>query len=247
LNIAWGITGAGHFLKETIQAMNSLVDTYRLNVTIFISNAGLQVVRIYGFWDSLKKISDGSYLREIVTEAEDGPGFPRTGRFLRGIYSALIISPATMNSIAKMVHGVADTIVTNAMALAQKARVPILIVPTDQSGDIIETQLPQYVSRDICRSKMCKECPPMKVCPNSVVEFLEGEPRINLALCQGCKLCIKACPFGAIRDGDKIIIHPRKVDLKNVRKLKRMHGVTVLDHPMQICAQLLSIMKADSK
>ena len=46
--IAWAITGSGHFLKESIDIINSLN-----NIDLFLSRAGEEVLKWYGY-----KLSD---------------------------------------------------------------------------------------------------------------------------------------------------------------------------------------------
>ena len=230
--IAWGITGAGHFLKETFEVMHKVVKTDKFKFTTYLSSAGTRVVMMYGLWNQLEQISNGNYLQEILTETEEGAGSPRAGRLLRGIYKALIVSPASGNTVAKVAYGIADTLVTNAIAQAQKGSVPVFIVPTDQQEGFIETTLLYRVERSEC--KLCEPCPIVAVCPSSAIQIRNGIPNINLALCQNCGLCVTACPFSAVKYGEKIKLRVRAVDFENVEKLKRMDGVTVLEHPRQI-------------
>jgi dihydromethanopterin reductase (acceptor) len=232
VEIAWGITGASYFLKETFDAMQKVVKTYNVKVTTYLSSAGSQVVRICGVWNQLQQISTGSYLQEIFTETEEGAGSPRAGRLLRGIYDALIISPASGNTVAKIEYGIADTLVTNTTAQAQKRGVSVYLVPTDQQAGFVETTLLYRVERNEC--KLCDPCPSAIVCPYSAIRIREGIPNINLALCQNCTLCITACPFGAVKYGEKIKFRVREIDLENVEKLKRMDGIAILEHPKQI-------------
>lgn len=230
--IAWGITGAGHFLKETFEIMHKVVKTNKVKVTTYLSSAGTRVVRTYGLWNQLEQISNGNYLQEILTETEEGAGSPRAGRLLRGIYKALIVSPASGNTVAKVAYGIADTLVTNAIAQAQKGIVPVFIVPTDQKAGFIETTLLHRIERSEC--KLCEPCPIVAICPHSAIQIRNGIPNINLALCQNCGLCITACPFSAVKYGEKIKLRVRAVDFENVEKLKRMDGITVLEQPKQI-------------
>jgi dihydromethanopterin reductase (acceptor) len=238
--IAWGITGASHFLKETFETMHRLVKTKKVKVTTYLSSAGAQVVRICGLWNQLEKISNGNYLQEILTEPEEGAGSPRAGRLLRGIYKALVVSPASGNTVAKIAYGIADTLVTNAVAQAQKGEIPVYIVPTDQHPGFIETTLLYRVERSQC--KLCEPCPIVTVCPHSAIKVKNGVPNINLALCQNCKLCITACPHGAVKYGEKIKLRVREIDIENVEKLRRMRGVTVLGHPKQIGDALKNLL-----
>jgi dihydromethanopterin reductase (acceptor) len=238
--IAWGITGASHFLKETFETMQRVAKTGNVKVTTYLSSAGAQVVRICGLWSQLEKISNGNYLQEILTETEEGAGSPRAGRLLRGIYKALIVSPASGNTVAKIAYGIADTLVTNAVAQAQKGEIPVYIVPTDQQPGFIETTLLYRVKRNEC--KLCEPCPIVAICPYSAIQLKNGVPNINLALCRNCKLCITACPYGAVKYGEKIKLRVREIDIQNVETLKQTRGITVLEHPKQIEATLKKLL-----
>jgi|YelNatPaOPRAMG01_1025707.scaffolds.fasta_scaffold00284_28 dihydromethanopterin reductase (acceptor) len=232
VQIAWGITGAGHFLKETFDVMGKVAELKKVKVTAYVSSAGIDVVKMYGFWDKLRLISPGKYLQEVFVEVEEGPSAPHAGRFNRKIYKALIVSPASGNTVAKVVHGIADTIVTNAVAQAQKGEVPVYIVPSDQHEGFAETALPYRVERSEC--KLCRPCLVVSACPYSAVEIIDGFPSIRSMLCQGCGLCIASCPYGAVKYGEKIRLRLRKVDVDNLEKLREMDGITVLDNPQQI-------------
>ena len=50
--------------------------------------------------------------------------------------------PATANTVAKIAMGIADSLVTNAVAQALKIRVPTYIFPVDQKSGSITTILP---------------------------------------------------------------------------------------------------------
>jgi len=131
MNIAWGITGAGHLLKESYDTFRMLAQKHQ--ITIFVSGAGEEVLRMYGLLDKLNEISGGEHLQEIFLESQSGRSFPKAGRFLLGKYDALVVSPATSNTVAKIVHGIADSLITNAVAQANKSGTPVYIVPVDIS------------------------------------------------------------------------------------------------------------------
>jgi len=59
-----------------------------------------------------------------------------------GRYDFVLIAPATANTVAKIAHGIADTLVTNAAAQAMKVDVPVYIFPVDQKEGEIITKLP---------------------------------------------------------------------------------------------------------
>jgi dihydromethanopterin reductase (acceptor) len=232
VQVAWVITGAGHFLEETFDVMSQLVKGNKVTVTTYLSSAGEQVVKMYGLWSKLEQISPGGYLQEILTESEEGPGFSHAGRFVLDLYQALIVSPASGNTVAKIVYGIADTLATNAVAQAQKGEVPVYVVPTDQKEGFVETTLPYRVDRMECR--LCDPCPVVDVCSYSAFRIVDGVPKIDSLLCQGCGLCVTACPFGAVKYGEKKRLWIRSVDVQNVKKLRLMNNVTVLEHPQQI-------------
>ncbi|MBU4138321.1 MAG: dihydromethanopterin reductase (acceptor) [Euryarchaeota archaeon] len=226
MKLAWGITGAGHFLRESVELFKKLrKSTPDLKVTTLVSRAGEEVVRMYGLENDLNFISDGSYLEEIFLEREQGASVPKTGRFLLGKYDALIVSPATSNTTAKIVCGIADTLITNAVAQAAKGGVPVYIVPVDIAGDI-ESRMPFFIDREICRR--CEICPPADKCPEHAIT-----DQIDLLKCSGCGICVKLCSYGAIRGG-LVKLKVRDVDAKNVRLLRELEGVTVLETPQMI-------------
>lgn len=226
MKLAWGITGAGHFLRESVEVFKKLKkSTSDLKVTTLVSRAGEEVVRMYGLEKDLNSISDGSYLEEIFLEYKQGASVPKTGRFLLGRYDALIISPATSNTTAKIVCGIADTLITNAVAQAAKGGVPVYIVPVDIAGDI-ESRMPFFIDREIC--KRCEICPPLDKCPEHAIT-----DQIDLLKCSGCGICVKLCSYGAIRGG-LVKLKVRDIDAKNVRLLRELEGVKVLETPQMI-------------
>ncbi|MGQ9719805.1 MAG: dihydromethanopterin reductase (acceptor) [Candidatus Jordarchaeum sp.] len=229
--IAWCITGAGHFLLESFEVFLKLVKKKDVKVTTFLSCAGEEVARVYGILDRLEKISPGNYYQEIILEREQDKGFPKTGRFARNRYSALVISPATANTVAKMACGIADTLITSAFAQAQKGEVPTYVVPTDLRAGIVMTKLPALVDHDICID--CDTCLPLEKCPNNAIKIIE-KPVIDLTLCRGCKTCVELCPHSAIIFGKEIKTKVRKLDEENVNKVSQLEGVKILKHPSEI-------------
>jgi flavoprotein len=117
--IAWAITGAGHALEECIDTMLKYE-----NVDIFLSRAAEEVLRIY-------KLDTRLNAPGVRIYHETKASSPLIGRLFGGTYQGLVIAPATSNSVAKFVHGISDTLVTNLFAQAGKSRIPIIVYPTD--------------------------------------------------------------------------------------------------------------------
>lgn len=226
LRIAWGITGAGHFLRESFAVMKELKKDGH-SVTTFLSRAGEEVSGMYGVFDDLKEISDGSYLNEIFPDSAQGASFPKIGRFNLKRYDVFILSPATSNTVAKIVNGIADTLVTNCAAQAMKSDVLCYIVPVDQDSDVI-SELPCTIDRSKCAK--CEDCPPAENCPNQAI--VAGQ--IDLLKCTCCEACIDLCTHGAISKGEPVPLRIRKVDARNTKKLTEMDNVIVLDRPKYI-------------
>jgi flavoprotein len=54
IRIAWGITGCGDYLKESIDIMKEVTKEYNLDVRVFLSQAGEMVIKWYKFYSDLK-------------------------------------------------------------------------------------------------------------------------------------------------------------------------------------------------
>ena len=222
MRIAWGITGAGHYLKETFDTFVEFKKSHedRVKITSFVSRAAEEVTRVYGLFDCLQAVSPGRYMEEVILESQQGWSYPKTGRFSRGIYDALFISPATSNTIAKIARGIADTLITNAAAHAAKAGISVFIVPVDIAGPVT-SPVPYFVDRDLCNE--CGEC--ASACPSGAID-----EQIDYLRCSGCGLCVNVCECGAIKGGTVNLV-VREVDRKNVELLKQLDGIVVLQDP----------------
>jgi dihydromethanopterin reductase (acceptor) len=124
VGIAWGITGAGHFLRECIELISGLGE-----VDVFLSRPAEEVLRMYRLEAALRR-AGRAVVRDTMASA------PVVGRFARSRYRVLVIAPATSNSVAKFVCGISDSLVTNLFAQAGKNRVPILVLPTDVAPEM---------------------------------------------------------------------------------------------------------------
>jgi len=222
-NVAWAVTGAGHYLAESVAAMEEISRENR--VCTFVSRAGEEVARMYGLFDQLSEISGGEYLEELFLEREEGASSPNAGRFMMNKYDLLIIAPATANTVAKIVCGIADSLPTNAAALANKGGVPVYVLPTDVQ-DRAETEPPYSIDRDLCRQ--CDVCEPKEACPKGAI----GE-QIDLSRCDGCGVCKDLCPYGAIGKVE-ISVVTRPLDRENIERLRAIPGFVVLERPEEI-------------
>ncbi|MEM0217840.1 MAG: flavoprotein [Candidatus Nezhaarchaeales archaeon] len=233
--LAWCLTGAGHHLFESVEVMEELASR-GFEITIFISQAGLEVIRMYGLEKRLRSIADGSYYREFITPS-DGASCSKAGRLLMGMYRALIASPASANTVAKVVRGIADTPPTIAIAQALKGGVKVFIVPTDGEAEY-ETETPHVVDRLVCETHTCKKCEPLTSCPTGAFELVEGMGHIDLSKCIGCSSCLRSCPFGAIKFRFKVKARSSLIDLENVKRLSLIKGVVVLKRPRDLLLKI---------
>ncbi len=177
---AWAITGAGDYLKESVEAIHEVLQATDYKVMIFMSKAGEKVVNWYKLMEEIKALTS-----KVKVEIDaNTPFIP--GVLQRRVYDFLVVTPATANTVAKIVHGIADTLVTNSVAQAQKTNVPIIIYPVDQKPGSIKTVLPS---------------------------------------------------------GETLTLTNREVDLENVEKLRKMKGVTVLNHPNELRSTIERLQK----
>ena len=127
--LAWALTGSGHYLRECLEIVES-----RPDVDLFLSRAGAEVLAQYGY--------DLKALRERITCYRDNSASsPPVALFYQGRYERLVVAPATSNTVAKMVWGIADTLVTNIYAQAGKCQVPSIVFACD-TAPAMETEAP---------------------------------------------------------------------------------------------------------
>jgi archaeoflavoprotein AfpA len=134
--IAWGITGAGDYLAETMSIVKGIAEKDHVEVAVILSKNGQIVVKWYKLWDEL-----ASSFRTV--KVEKGPNQPFVAGPLQvGRYSMLFVSPATANTVAKIVHGIADSLITNCVSQAVKGGTPVYIFPVDQKLGTVTTRIP---------------------------------------------------------------------------------------------------------
>ncbi len=168
VRIAWGITGAGDKIKEIKNKMETIKEEKPVDIEVFISKAGEQVLKWYKIYDEIEETFENIW----IEKNSNSPFL--AGNLQTGKYDTLIIAPTTSNSVAKIAHSIGDTLLTNSALMALKAYVPVYILPTDLEEGEMETELP---------------------------------------------------------NGKTIKVRVREVDAENVRKLREMDGVHILDGP----------------
>ena len=146
-----------------------------------------------------------------------------------GKYDLLIVSPATANTVSKIVYGIADTLVTNAVAQAGKGAVPVYMVPVDIHPGPIDTVLPSKMELSKCEG--CDDCVAALVCEQGAII---PHSEIDLTKCIGCGLCRNSCPNGAISEGKIITIYMRDIDIENTRKLTSIDNIQIFENPEEI-------------
>ena len=171
--VAWGITGAGDRLAETIEVMEHVKEERKskVEVQVFLSKAGEQVVRAYRLMERLEK-GFGRVVVEVDANAPFLAGWLQTGKF-----EFLLVAPASSNTVAKVVVGVSDSLLSNAVIMGLKGSVPVYVLPTDYRKGVVVTRLP---------------------------------------------------------DGRDLSLVTRKEDVDNVRRLREMKGLFVLEKPEEI-------------
>ena len=226
MRIGFAFTGAGHLLRESVHLARELSKEHE--VTVFLSGAAEEVLKMYGLYENVESITGGKY-RELATDSNQKFSYPITGRLSLGKYDLLIVSPATANTVSKIVHGIADTLVTNAVAQAGKGAVPVYMVPVDIHPGPIDTVLPSKMELSKCQR--CDECLAALACQQGAIIAHE---EIDLTKCIGCGMCRNTCPHDAISEGKIITIYMRDIDIENTRKLTSIDNIQIFESPEEI-------------
>lgn len=120
---AWAITGSGHFFSESLALIRRLGA-----VDLFVSRAAAEVLRMYR--ERLDLPDEARVFRDTAASS------PAVGYFYHGHYHTLVLAPATSNTVAKCVVGIADTLATNVFCQAGKCRVPIIVFACDHAPEL---------------------------------------------------------------------------------------------------------------
>ena len=136
--VAWGITGAGDKIVETLEVMKRINIEYQdqVEIEVYVSKAGDQVVKYYGISTELE-----NNFENIWVEINANSPF-LAGQIQLGKYEFLLIAPTTSNTVSKISMRMGNTLISNAAIMGQKAEVPIYILPSDYEEGITITKLP---------------------------------------------------------------------------------------------------------
>ncbi len=132
--LAWGLTGSGHFLKESLDIASTLPQ-----VDLFLTRAAQEVLHMYDY-----SIAD---LRKRFRIFRDNTASAApVGLFYHGHYHTVVIAPATSNTVAKCVMGISDTLVSNIYAQAGKCRVPSIVFACDTEPEVTTESPSEWVT-----------------------------------------------------------------------------------------------------
>lgn len=124
--LAWAITGSGHYLRECLDIIDGLED-----VDLFLSRAAAEILQQYGYKHQVAKVFQDKTASSVPVEM-----------FYYGTYHTVVIAPATSNTVAKMVYGISDSLVTNVYAQAGKCGVPSIVFACD-TEPVVESEAPR--------------------------------------------------------------------------------------------------------
>ncbi len=138
IKVAWGITGAGDKIAEIIQTMkelNQLIEG-KVEIDVYLSKAADTMLKFYRLEEELR-----NSFNKVVVESNSNSPF-LAGLMQSGKYEFLLIFPASSNTVAKIVNGIGDTLITNSAIMSLKAFVPVWVMPVDYKESVISTKLP---------------------------------------------------------------------------------------------------------
>jgi len=136
MKFVWALTGAGDLLPEIVSVMEDMAARHALDMTVVLSRAAEQVVKWYKLTDRLERIA-----AKVLVEKDSNTPFI-VGPLQTGRYDFLLVAPVTANTVAKIAYGIADSLVSNAVAQLNKTAVPAYLLPVDQRPGTTTTLLP---------------------------------------------------------------------------------------------------------
>lgn len=128
--LAWALTGSGHYLRECLQIIDRLT-SQQVAVDLFLSKAAAEILQQYGYKHTVGRVYHDKTASAVPVEM-----------FYFGTYHTVVIAPTTSNTVAKMVCGISDNLITNIFAQAGKCRVPIVVFACDTEPEL-ESEAPR--------------------------------------------------------------------------------------------------------
>jgi dihydromethanopterin reductase (acceptor) len=119
MKVLWCVCGGEYLLAESLGVLEKMDD-----VTVVFSAAAEEVASMYGLKERFESAAS-----EVVYEERQGRSSPLVMRL--GRFDKVVVAPCTANTAAKIVHGIADSLVANLVCQALKAGVPVVALPTD--------------------------------------------------------------------------------------------------------------------
>jgi archaeoflavoprotein AfpA len=178
--VAWGITGSGDKLKETIEIMTNLKEKYgeKVEIEVFLSRAAEQVAKYYKIYERLHTDFSSVWVEENANKPF------LVGRIQLGEFRFFLVAPTTSNTIAKIAYGISDTLVTNSVIQALKISLPVYIMPCDYYEGETTTTLPSGRSlklrvrkEDADNVRLLESMEGLKLFerPEEIVDIFKGE------------------------------------------------------------------------
>lgn len=124
--LAWALTGSGHYLRECLHIISGLEQ-----VDLFLSKAAAEILQQYGYRHNVGRVFQDKTASSVPVEL-----------FYQGKYHTLVIAPTSSNTVAKMVAGISDNLVTNLYAQAGKTRLRSIVFACDTEPEL-ESEAPR--------------------------------------------------------------------------------------------------------
>ncbi|MCW4029122.1 MAG: archaeoflavoprotein AfpA [Candidatus Bathyarchaeota archaeon] len=136
--IAWGITGAGDKIQEIIETMKAFKQQAadKVEIDVYLSKAADTMLKFYRLDEDLK----ANFAKVMVESNSNSPFLAAWMQMHK--YEFLLIAPASSNTVAKLVNGIGDTLITNSAIMSLKAFVPVYVLPVDYKESVLYTKLP---------------------------------------------------------------------------------------------------------
>jgi dihydromethanopterin reductase (acceptor) len=121
----WCVTGGEYRLEESVAVLERLKE-----VTVTFTAAGREVAAMYGMKRRIEKAAE-----EVIYEKDQAGSFPQTMRLKS--YGRVVLAPCTANTVAKLAHGIADSLAANLASQALKMGIEVVIFPTDANKRVV--------------------------------------------------------------------------------------------------------------